>query len=118
MSISIQEPYLSALQKPEQTKAKAQGAGGSSAFQDALNAVQNNAKDPKENSFQIGGKSYTQDEWDKLLSDFDRQAEKLREEIREEIEEREALQEAKESGAYEESEITDDQIAALFADRG
>lgn len=69
-------------------------------------------------SFQIGGKSYTQDEWDKMLSKVDRAIDEIKEENREEQERREELEEAKSAGAYTESEITEDQIAELFRDRG
>ena len=71
-----------------------------------------------EQSFKIGGKSYTQDEWDKMLSKVDRAIHEIKEENREEQEKREALEEARSAGAYTESEITEDQIAELFRDRG
>lgn len=118
MAITIQDPYLSGLQKTETAKTAGQNAAGTgSQFKEALAALQENGKDQEKPSFQIGGKSYTQEEWDKMISDFDRQAEKIREEIREEIEDRQALEEAKEAGTYQESEVTDEQIAALFVDR-
>lgn len=68
--------------------------------------------------FQIGGKAYTQDEWDRMLRKVDRVIDEIRTENQEEAKEREAILEAKGSGAYEESEITEAQIAELFRDRG
>ena len=50
MSITIQDPYLSAVSKPGAAPAGAKEKTDGSAFQDALNAVQEGAKDQKENS--------------------------------------------------------------------
>ena len=71
-----------------------------------------------DDSFQIGGKSYTQDEWDKMLAKVDRQIDRIREQNREDTEAREALAEARAAGTHTETEITEDQIAELFRDRG
>lgn len=71
-----------------------------------------------EQSFQLGGKSYTQDEWDKMLAKVDRVIEQIRTENREEQEEKEKIAEAKAAGTHVEPAITDDQIAELFRDRG
>lgn len=69
-------------------------------------------------SFQLGGKSYTQDEWDRMLAKVDRVIDQMRTEIREEKEAKDAIAEAKAAGTHVETEITDDQIAELFRDRG
>ncbi len=69
-------------------------------------------------SFQIGRESYTQDEWDKMLSKVDRAINEIKEEDRKEQEKREALEDAKSAGTDTESEITEDQIAELLRDRG
>lgn len=72
----------------------------------------------QENSFQIGGKSYTQSEWDKMLSKVDRVIEQIRTENREDLEAKERVAQAKAAGTHVETEITEDQIAELFRDRG
>lgn len=69
-------------------------------------------------SFRIGGKSYTEEEWDRILAKVDRAIHVIKEENREELEKKEALEEAGSVGMAEQPEITEEQIAELFRDRG
>lgn len=48
-----------------------------------------------ETSYQIGAKSYTVKEWNKLMSDFDKAENKIKEQIRKEVQNRKEEQERK-----------------------
>ena len=59
-----------------------------------------------EQKFQVGGMSFTEKEWDKLLSNFDEQEEELRKAVEEEIEK------SKEEKNYSDNEV--DSIVAKW----
>lgn len=59
-----------------------------------------------EQKFQVGGMSFTEKEWDKLLSNFDEQEEELRKAVEEEIEK------SKEEKKYSDKEV--DSIVAKW----
>lgn len=63
-----------------------------------------------EQKFQVGGMSFTEREWDKLLSDFDEQEDALRKAVEEEIEK------SKEEKKYTEEEV-DSIVAEWLKDK-
>ena len=63
-----------------------------------------------EKKFQVGGMSFTEREWDKLLSDFDEQEDALRKAVEEEIEK------SKEEKKYTEEEV-DSIVAEWLKDK-